>query len=46
MKISLVLSFANWKQEFYWGKPDSKWALVELSGTVLTIGVTFSLKVG
>ena len=45
MKIALTLSFLTWKQEFYWGRAEAKYALVELSGTVLTIGVAFSIKV-
>ena len=46
MKISLVLTLGKWKQEFYWGRDTAKWAIVELSGTVLTVGVSFSVKVG
>lgn len=45
MKIALTLSLLTWKQEFYWGMTDAKHIIVELSGTILTIGVAFSIKV-
>ena len=45
MKIALTVSFGTWKQEFYWGKTDAKYALVEVSGIILTVGFDFAIKV-
>jgi len=46
VKFSITISFLSWRQEFYWGKVDANISLLELSGTILTIGIDIALKVG
>lgn len=38
MKISLSITVMGKGREFFWGKAESEYALIELSGTVLTGG--------
>ena len=45
MKIALSITVFGKGYEWFWGNADAKYALVELSGTVLTIGISFSIKV-
>lgn len=45
MKIGVSVGLWGKAWEFYWGKPDAKYAIVELSGTVLTVKVAIYLKV-
>lgn len=45
MKIALTVMFGTGKYEFCWGKPDAKYALVEVSGIILTVGFDFAIKV-
>ncbi len=45
MKIGVSVGIWGKKWELYWGKADAKYALVELSGTVLTAQVAIYLKV-
>jgi hypothetical protein len=45
MKVTLTLNFLAWTRSFTWGNPNAKYAIVELAGTILTIGIAFSVKV-
>ena len=45
MKIGITVGLWGKKWEFYYGKLSAKYAIVELSGTVLTIQVAIFLKV-
>lgn len=45
MKISIAVMLGTMKWEAYWGNPNAKYALIQLAGTILTVGVEFSLKV-
>jgi len=45
MKIGLSLGIVGKEWEFFWGKTDAKYGLVELSGTILTVKVSIYLRV-
>ncbi len=45
MRVALILSFLTWRKEFCVGKTNAQHSMVQLSGTVLTLGVDFSIKV-
>lgn len=45
MKIGIMISMGVWKREFFWGKAEAKYALAELSGTVLTVGIALFVRV-
>ena len=45
MKIGISIGLWGKEWEFFYGKPDAKYALVELSGTVLTAKVSIYVKV-
>lgn len=45
MKIGISVGIWGKEWEFYWGKKDAKYAIAELSGTVLTIKISIYVKV-
>ncbi len=46
MKIGLSIGFWGKEREFFWGSnQEAKFALVELSGTILTIKLSLFIKV-
>lgn len=45
MKIGIIVGIGGKAWEFYWGKTNAKYAIVELSGTILTIKVDIYVKV-
>lgn len=45
MKVALILKVANHKLELYYGKGEAKWELLQVSATILTVGIEFSIKV-
>lgn len=45
MKIGISIGFWGKEWEFYYGKADAKYSLLELSGTVLTAKVAIYIKV-
>ncbi len=45
MKFALTITFAGKTWTFIWGKPTAKSPLIALAGTILTVGVAFSLEV-
>lgn len=46
MKIGLSIGFWGKEWEFFWGhNPDAKYAIAEISGTILTVKLSFYIKV-
>ena len=45
MKIGISIGFMGKEWEFYWGKEDASYGIVELSGTVLTAKVSIYVRV-
>ena len=46
MRIGLTVGIIGKEWEFYWGGGEGKYALVEISGTILTAKISFFVKVG
>ena len=45
MKVGLTIGIFGEEWEFYWGKAEAKYGLVELSGTILTAKVEIYVRV-
>lgn len=45
MRVGISFGIGGKVWEFCWGKSTAKYALVELSGTILTVQVSFYIKV-
>ncbi len=45
MSAGISLGFMTWKREFYFGRGQGRFTIVELSGTVLGVNVSIFVKV-
>jgi hypothetical protein len=45
MKVGVSIGIFGKEWEFYWGKAEAKYSLVELSGTILTAKVAVYVRV-
>ena len=45
MKVGITIGIWDKEYEFYWGQLSAKYAIVELSGTILTAKVSIYVKV-
>jgi hypothetical protein len=45
MKVGISIGIFGKEWEFYWGKTDAKYGIVELSGTILTAKVSIYVRV-
>ena len=45
MKISIAVMLGSMKWEAFWGNVNAKYALIQISGTILTVGIELSVKV-